>query len=186
VNTRPRSIAFREKPLPEYRPFWITETTASYRLNDHNTNRWKNRKLYEKLLYTWELGLMQNTSPRVALGGSVFLDYDDYLDNTRFGARFRYCRWLTRSLSLDLSPGVILTGGNASGPAVSGCVTIDTADMIALSLRLDVNGSGSAPGNRFSWFGGARFCSYPGLVVGIAGPVIAAMIWGQKFNMHKR
>lgn len=173
---------FRGRPLPKCRSFWITETSVSYRLSDHETNHWKNRKVYEKLLYTWNVDLMHNVSRRTSLGGSIFVDCDDFLNKAQFGARFRYRRWFSRVLSVDVAPGIPLMAGNASSTRISVSVALNAADLIALSLRVDADGSGKTLGHHASWFSGVRFCSHPGLVVGIAGPVIAAMIWGDRMK----
>jgi hypothetical protein len=173
---------FRGKPLPECRSFWITETSVSYRLSDHDTNHWKNRQVYEKLLYSLNLGLMYTASRRTSLGGSIFFDYDDYLNDTQFGARFRYRCWFSRILSVDVAPGVPLIAGSASGTGISVFVALNVADLIALSLRVDAAGSGNSLGHHASWFSGVEFCSHLGLVTGIAGPVIAAVIWGGRMK----
>jgi len=163
---------FRGKPLPECRTFWITEAGALYRFGLAETHH----EWYETLMYSWELGLMFNRSMRHALGGTLFFDFDDYTNNVQVGFRPRYRRWLWHGISLDIAPGIILSASKSRGFAVSGEAIVYAHDFIAVTLRLDMK-EGRAMG-----YAGMRFCSYPGLVVGIAGPIIAAAIWASDFN----
>lgn len=62
----------------------------------------------ERYYYSFDLGLEHNVSDATALGGSVFVG----MDNARgqFGVRARARRWLSKSASVDLAPGLILAG----------------------------------------------------------------------------
>jgi hypothetical protein len=175
---------FRGRPLPECRSFWITEAGTLYRFDSHDAG--KNRKWHEKLMYNWELGWMYNRSPRSALGGSFFLDYDDLLNNTQIGIRARHRRWLSRSLSLDVAPGVIVTGSAIECPGFSGLLVLNAADRVAATLRLDISKWERSSGYDLAWYGGLRFCSYPGLIAGLAGPIIAAIIWSSEHDSDGR
>lgn len=178
---------FRGRPLPECRLFWITEAGVCYRLDSHDTDHWKNRKWHEKLLYSWELGLMVNRNKGHALGGSLFLDYDDFMDNTQIGVRVRYRRWISRLIRIDFAPGAILNGSAIQDEAFSGLVALNADDYVAVTLRLDVTAwdRSRTHGNDFAWYGGLKFCSYPGLVVGIAVPIIAVLVWASEFDMGR-
>jgi len=177
VDSMADGDCFRGKPLPECQSFWIIETGAQYRFGLPETHqRW-----YETLMYSYELGLMFNRSTPHAIGGALFFDYDDYENNLQrhniqVGIRPRYRRWLVRKLSLDIAPGLILTGSKIENPVFSGEVMVNISDLGALTFRLDMRN------RRAIVYSGIKFCSYPGLVVGIAGPIIAAAIWAKHFN----
>jgi hypothetical protein len=181
-------VCFRGKPSPECRTFWITEAGAFYRLDGQDVKSWQHRKLYEKLLYSIDVGLMFNRSPGDALGASIFIDYDDYTGSTKLGLRPRYRRWLSRLIRIDIAPGIVLDDTKFKTPNFSGLLSLNFSDYVALMLRLDINswekryGVNQAGGTEYAWYGGLKFGSYPGLVVGIVGPIVAAAIWASNFG----
>ncbi len=172
---------FRGRPLPECRSFWITEAGTLYRFDLPQTND----KWHATLMYNWEVGLMVNQSERYAIGGSLFFNFDDLTNHTLVGFRARYRRWLSPRISLDIAPGIILSESKTDNVAFSGEVMLGADDLIAAVVRLDMRENRFKYSDNFAWYGGLRLRSYPGLVAGIAGPIIAAAIWAKHFNSGK-
>lgn len=167
---------FRGKPNSDCRSFWITEAGALYRFAKVKTHdEW-----FATLMYNWELGLMFNRNTPDAIGATLFLDFDDYLNNVQTGIRLRYRRWLSHRISLDIAPGVVVTGSKVDNMFPSAEILVNAGDFVALTLRLDMRH------RRVTGYGGIRFCSYPGVVVGIAGPIIAAAVWASDFNSRRK
>jgi hypothetical protein len=173
---------FRGRPLPECRTFWITEAGVLYRFNLPESNH----NWHETLMFNWELGLMFNRSKRYAIGGSFFLNFDDYSNNTLVGFRPRYRHWLSPRISLDIAPGIILSESKTRNFAFSGEVMLGVEDIIAAVARLDLVGRESISANGPTLYGGLIFRSYPGLIIGLAGPIIAAIIFASEFNSRGR
>ena len=114
-------------------------------------------------------------------------------ETTRLGIRGRYRRWLSRRLSLDVSPGVILGGEDAAlnydAPGVLGA-TLNAGDLIAVMVDAEVARAGRSrrrirPSSRerptdVTWRAGAKIGSGLGLAasVGLIALVIVALSSG--------
>jgi hypothetical protein len=92
-----------------------------------------------------DVGRMRNLSPRHSVGGSVFLATDD--EYARLGFRPRYRRWLTRTIGIDLAPGLFWSlDGNEFRSSHSplgfvGEVSLSLGDWIALTGQMEVVGT---------------------------------------------
>src|SRR3989442_15392150 len=97
----PTGLCFRPRPLPACSAYWITEFGVSASLS---------RSEFHPAvpLFTWELGGMKNLGERSALGATVFVNASDFGSGP--GGRLRLRRWLSQGLSLDVAPGIILSG----------------------------------------------------------------------------
>jgi len=102
----------------------------------------------ERYYGSFDLGLEHNVSDATALGGSVFVGGDNA--RGQFGVRARVRRWLSKSASVDLAPGLILAGKEEK-----------SADLIgpAPVLRATLNLSASV-GITGQWFETRRRKSY--------------------------
>jgi hypothetical protein len=162
---------FQPRPLPMCRSFWITEFGIQYFVSKPpgvNNQR--------HVLFTWEVGWMQNRTPDDALGGSVFIAVNDHV--LRSGVSGRYRRWTGAGTAVDLSPGLILLQSDENlevrtrlGAALQAGVTYH--DWIALTTQVEAVSSGV----RFQ--AGVRLGGYPGAVTGIGLPVLAVIAEGK-------
>ena len=144
-----------------------------------------------------DLGWMRNISDRAAVGGTAHARIGIGDDYARAGVRARYRRWLGRSTSVDLSPGVILANkdDNQLGYQLPGLVasaTLNLGDLAALSLEADYGRYSRQvfvpPGvydrRRFTevtWRAGWKLGSVPGtisMVPFIAGGILFVMLMG--------
>lgn len=135
---RPRrisSLTWRGHPYPETRSFLITELGLMYRLDRYPYSRFPSRTAV-----TFDLGWMKNVGTRHAVGFSGYAMPSD--ETTRLGIRGRYRRWLSPSLSVDISPGVILGGEdggtNYDPPGAVLGVTLNTGDLFAVMIDTEL------------------------------------------------
>jgi hypothetical protein len=125
----------------------------------------------EPHVFMWELGLMRNTDPRTALGGTILL-------TSRFsvGLKARYRRWLWRNVSVEVAPGLIVHDSRqfARTPAFTGHLLLNLGDVLSVGGMLEVSRFGSnsylgtPPTTITKPFLVGRLGSYPGLV-GVVG-----------------
>jgi hypothetical protein len=174
TGSSPSRACFRGRPEPRCRTFWVTEFSVTPRLSA-NPSGGGGPNYY----YTWDLGAMRNSGARTALGGAVFLGGED--DGFRLALAFRYRRWITSSTTFDVSPGVLLAGGDNQRaprfPGFTGAAGIMHRDLVGLAARFEVVRD-SAGSVETAWYGGVRFGSYPGIVMSIVGPVIVLVALG--------
>jgi hypothetical protein len=97
------ALCWRGHPLPECRSFLITEFGLLARLDDYPYQRGASR-----VAVTFDAGWMKNISERDAVGLSGQVLTSD--PTQRIGVRGRYRRWLSRNTSVDLTPGVFVSG----------------------------------------------------------------------------
>jgi hypothetical protein len=97
------ALCWRGHPAPECRSFLITEFGLLARLDDYPYQSGASR-----LAITFDAGWMKNISERDAVGLSGQVLTSD--PTQRIGVRGRYRRWLSRSTSVDLTPGVFVSG----------------------------------------------------------------------------
>ncbi len=181
-------FCFRGQPLPACKSFWLTESGLLYRLDDHGSQYWKNREWHEKFYYTWEVGLMTNRNPGAAWGGTVFLGWDAYLEDVRFGLKGRYRWWLSPKIGLDLSPG-ILQSSTISGPPIV-CLSaslvgedrIMVTGQVEMVIRDKTNFLDPDASAQLFWYAGLRCGAEAGVAVGIFIPIIALAIVASTFG----
>jgi hypothetical protein len=159
---------FRGRPLPDCESFWLTESGVFWRFDRKASRDW-----HERLLYSIEIGLMKNRCECSALGGTVMLAFEDMTNDFRLAFKGRYRRWLSQKHSVDIAPGIYLTGSKTDFPSFTTSVSLNAADYFALVGVLDILKSEKGGGTDFAWFGGIRFGSEPGLIIAIAGPIFA-------------
>jgi hypothetical protein len=171
ADSLPSRACFRGRPEPRCQSFWVTEFSITPRLNANPSGQGG-----PNYYFTWDLGLMRNTSARTALGGAVFLGGED--DGSRLGLTFRYRRWITSTTAFDLSPGVLVAGGDNQRaprfPGFTGTAGIMHRDLVGLAARFEVVPD-SAGRVETAWYGGVRFGSYPGIVTSIVGPLLVLL-----------
>lgn len=139
-----------------------------------------------------DLGAMKNVGTRGAIGGSVYFGFDP--DRSRVGAKLRYRRWLTRSISIDAAPGFVIGGTTQNGnryyayPGFVGELGLSLADWVTVTGQVETrhvtqsqrNIAWSSSGypnpalrppeesTEVSWYLGAKFggeFSLPGLLL---------------------
>jgi hypothetical protein len=97
-------MCFRGRPEPSCAGFTVLEFTGAMRLNDKSGPTDQNAAFFY-----WSAGYLQNIAPKSAVGAAFKLTADS--DGHRYGPVARYRRWLDRSSSLDLAPGLFVGGG---------------------------------------------------------------------------
>jgi hypothetical protein len=131
---RLRSLTWRGYPYPETRSFLITELGVMRRLD-----RYPFPSRTSRTAVTFDLGWMKNVGTRHAIG---FSGYAMPGDQTRLGIRARYRRWLSRGLSVDVSPGVILggedSGANYDAPGFVLGTTLNAGDLFAVMIDTEL------------------------------------------------
>lgn len=88
---------FRGRPLPEQQRFHLLQAGVMRRIDSTDEGE-------EPYVGTIDLGTMKNVTPAVALGGTLALVAD--ANYVRIGLKPRLRRWLSRTISLDVAPGV--------------------------------------------------------------------------------
>jgi len=174
TDSLPRPFCFRGRPKPRCDSFWVTEFSVTPRMNG-NPSGGGGPNYY----YTWDVGAMKNAGARTALGGAAFLGGED--DGVRFGLTVRYRRWITSTTAFDLSPGVLVTGGDNKRaprfPAFTGMAGLMYRDLVGVTMRVELVPD-TAGTVETAWYGGVRFASYPGIVMSIVGPLIVLAALG--------
>ena len=151
----PTGLCFRPRPLPTCSAYLITEFGVGVGLS---------RSEFHPAgpLFTWELGGMKNLGERSALGATVFVNASDFGSGP--GGRLRLRRWLSQGLSLDVAPGIILSGSAAR--RFSGEVALDFHGLVAATVQVQ--------GDHV--FVGGRLGGLPGAITGVAAPVLAVAV----------
>ena len=164
------ALCWRGKP--ECGSFIITEMGVLYRLDDYPFPGDPSR-----INLSFDAGWMKNLSKRDAVGLTGYALTDG--DMTRLGIRPRYRRWLSHGSSIDISPGVLLSGEDPAidydPPGFVLAASLNEGDLVALTLETeyaryrdyaDTGGPGSTSyQNREDWTirGGAKLGSGLGL-----------------------
>jgi hypothetical protein len=166
---------FRGKPCPQCRWFWITEAGVSYRFDNNDEYPQRNRRFYQKLLYSFDLALMHNLGKHDAIGVSLSAAYDKHQGQGLLGGRLRYRRWFGRSFGFDYAPGIVSNteGGPHSG--FSNLLVITAADLVALILRIDIVKWRDESDYEVCSYAGINLGSYAGLAAGMATFVVSAV-----------
>ena len=142
---------------------------------------------------TGDIGLMANMNKRYSIGVTGFLGGVE--NGSRFGIKPRFRVWLQNKISVELSPGILLSGGDNSYdpqfPGFTGHLAFNFADFGALTLQLDLIpyeksrrvGSGRGrlieTGNDISLYGGFKFGSYFGILGGFATLILYGVALSQ-------
>jgi hypothetical protein len=152
----------------------------------------------------WEVGLMRHVGDgRRALGGSLYLTYDDAnWRNVLVGVKARGRLWLHRRISLDVGAGILIANelgwdGADSGieidlPGFTGRVDLGVADWFGVTVGFDSYrvqlpmgivepGTSRLRDEQSSWFFGLKCGSYLGALGGV---VAAALIHAANVMGH--
>ena len=125
------ALTWRGRPLAETRSFMITEFGVLERIDDYPYLGGDSR-----IAISFDLGWMKNISERGAVGFSGYALVSD--PTTRMGIRGRYRRWLSRKTSIDISPGVLLSGEDSGieydPPGFVLGATLNAGDLVALTV----------------------------------------------------
>jgi len=159
----------RGRPLADCGAFWVLETGWCLLQKESNVREEKKR-----FLFTADVGYMRNITANSAVGATAYVGADD--DAGQFGLRLRYRRWLNRDVSLDVSPGILLTGEDnrvtPSFPGFVGTLTLGFADWAGITVlyqairyeRSNFDYAIADSGTQKSLYIGARFGSYAAIV----------------------
>ena len=170
------ALCWRGHPAPECRSFLITEFGILGRIDNYPFQSGESR-----VAFTFDLGWMKNVSDRDAVGFSGYAFASD--PSARLGIRGRYRRWLSRNTSVDLSPGVLLSGEDNiidyDPPGLILGATLNGSDLVSLTVETEYSrfkDYGDGPFNPksrsdVSWRAGAKL----GSGLGVAG---AAALFG--------
>ena len=172
----PRSHAMTSGPLPNTRSFMITQAGIAARVDAGSP-------LYNKggMYALTDLGWMRNVSQRLAVGGDMYVGGDDY--RLRLGPKLRFRYWVSRTVSVDLAPGVLLAGdedwnGEAHFPGFVGEASMSRNDVL-LTVEVEsisISDRYGAEDQDTSWYIGGKVGGVPGMVGVFAGIIVLAII----------
>ena len=158
--------------------FAITETTLLGRIAGDGT---------DAASFEFDMGLMWNVADSSALGGTVFLGTGGQFD-ANVGGRLRYRRWLSRTASVDVAPGIAwgrdMSYGTAVPPTYSMQVSMNPSRYVSLTAEV-LTAQHHRYGYRDSRWGveefretglmaGIRIGQWPGAVVGVL-PILTTL-----------
>ncbi len=184
-----KQLCLKAYPKPECQSFLITE--FSYMNRFHLSSKLPSYVYDDAFLFSWELGLMKNITPRYALGGTFYTAVDD--EGSRVGIKARIRRWLSRELSIDLAPGILIakiSGDYERYPAFTGHIGFNYTPMLSVVTQLEIipfkanlfdpvsQSFRRFRGNEVSWFVGIKLCSEIGVGTGIVGILLVPVIAG--------
>jgi hypothetical protein len=113
--------------------FWITETTVLGRVGGSDRSR---RALGGR--FDFDLGHMSNVGERTAVGGTMFVGSAN--DYTNAGLRVHVRRWLSRTASVDIAPGIIAfehsVGGTVHPPGFSIRTSLNPSRYISFTAEV--------------------------------------------------
>ena len=128
-----------------------------------------------------DLGALRHFGRHFAAGPGVYLGGDDY--RLRFGPKLRVATWITRDISLEVAPGLLVAGdedwgGEVDYPGAVGEVSIGIDRSILFTaeveqVRISKNGVRDTD---TSWYLGAKVGGVPGLVGLTAGFVVLLIL----------
>lgn len=169
---------FRGRPLPECRSFWITESSAMFRPDNRNGDKW-----HSKLYFLVNLGWMVNRSERSALGGLVSLGFDDVCNDWRLYLGVRLRRWVAGETAVDITAGIPVSATHTAFPSLYAELSAMQSDRIGAAVRMEMITSEYSSARSVAWYGGLKLGAEPGTVAAVAGPVLAVMIALSSFDM---
>ena len=158
---------FAARPRPHCSSFWLTEFEAGLRAA-------ASRNLRGSEFFAWEVGGMRNVSDRIGIGLTGFWTISDEGGSAGLHPRLRI--WLAGDRSIDLGPGVTLSGHDLRTFRFNGLAAINVTQWAALTVRAQSITEGEHTSERgepaFEWLVGVRLGALPGLVVGLGLPVV--------------
>ena len=167
-SARRAGVGSRGRPLPEVRSFVVTEVGGWWLLDEDAVSGGNDAAV------ACDVGWLRNLDERNALGGVVFSEVGGF---ARLGVKARYRRWLSRTLSVDFSPGLVLANKDDSGadlllPMPVAALAFNAGDIVALGVEVQRGRyeHWDVQANRFvefwdtNWRVGARFGSTPGAI----------------------
>lgn len=178
-----QDLLFRGRPAPECDWFLILQGGISGRV-DHGSQA----NNYGNTAFMGDGGLMRNLGPHQAVGGNVFVTAGDHRTVVGFQARYR--RWLSRKISLDFAPGVVVGSHEnpyaMTHPGMAAQISMDRSDLVGVSTQLELmpvrDDRTGEKSTETAVYAGAHVGSYGTLgaaaAVGIAGLLILAKIAG--------
>jgi hypothetical protein len=177
ATARKTHWCFRGRPRPTCDHFLLTELGVAKSLTRDSAS-----------LYTGELGWMVNRGTRVALGAGVFVQdrhsaehlaesmtYTTGGNETGIGIRPRLRWWMSRDISVDIAPGIILFGSGAS-VGFSGHVDLNVQDIAAVTAHIVSRPQARVPGVQTDVFVGGRVGSTLAAIVGGALLVLLGVL----------
>jgi hypothetical protein len=127
-----------------------------------------------------DLGLMVNLSDDYALGGSLYVGFEDFTDPGywRFGIKARVRRWLTPWLSLDVAPGIMGYSGEMGGDLTfTSQFSLSFRDQLVLMTQLEYLRYDEY-GRVLDAYAGLRFGSQPALGAALLSGLLALFASG--------
>lgn len=130
----PRSPALRGRPSPEQRGFTLVQAGYLRRLGPVLEEQ-------DRSVLVMDAGRMRNLSARHSVGASVMLAANN--EFTRIGLKPRYRRWISRTVSVDLAPGVFYSvpgDGNPEHAPIGfvGESSLTFGDWVAITAAVHV------------------------------------------------
>ena len=128
-----KKFSFKPKPFPECSSFLITEFGLSYGLDKPSDEA-------NLQLLTWELGYMVNRDEHSAIGGTFFIAVEPDGDASWLGLKARYRYWLSGNRSLDIAPGILITGWKSKFgfPSFTCHTALNLNDWFAITGQVDI------------------------------------------------
>ena len=168
-------FSFRGKPKNEASVFLITEVGIAKRLKESHS---------PVSHITWDIGAMLNVSSKVALGGNLYISYDDTFDKAfLFGFKSRSRYWLSDRLHCDLAAGLLLTENridryrgydSRTYPSFIGHAGIGYGDWFSLTLQREEIRCEREWTPKSNWYIGISVGSYIGTIVSPISFVLVA------------
>jgi hypothetical protein len=135
-----------------------------------------------------DLGVMRNVSRHVAVGGTFYAGGDE--DRVRVGPKARVRYWLSREVSIELAPGLLVWGaeewhGETRFPGFVGEASLSIEDLVLLTAQMesvhieDVHG---AEDQDTSVYLGGKIGGVPALVGLFVGLLAIAAISSADFS----
>ena len=163
-------LCFSPRQLPACRSFLVTEFGAITPMSGGG--------YAGEAHATWEYGLMRNRGAKSAVGATALLGMSD--DVARFGLKARYTRWLGRSASLDVAPGLLILGANEGVDwrrvlGFTGSVGVGT-NLVGVRGQLELTRAASGAIKPATYLG-MRLGGKTGAITGIALPLLLYILW---------
>lgn len=132
------------------------------------------------LNFVWDAGVAHQLDARTAVGASFTVIADDN-DRVMVGVRPRYRRWLSRRISLDFAPALLVGHTDpgrlrASYPSLSAYIGLAAWDLVSVNAQIEVLRHDSIEGTQTALLVGVRFGSYAGLFLGPAAAAFTAWV----------
>ncbi len=153
---------FRGQMAPECSHFTVFEMGLYYRLNGHPSELAPKNE--DRVLFDWEVGVMRNRSRRASYGLTARVSYYSPYATAQIALVGRYRYWLSRDIRLDLGLGPTIGNYAQHRYALVGNASLNLADWVALSSRIDIAERSDGSGLDIALYGGLNSCSYGSLI----------------------